>query len=40
MLADCVGVDVVRTRADHQFIGHVVDGDCMVVVDVIGAFAI
>jgi hypothetical protein len=25
-------VDVVRARAGHQFLGHVVDGDCVLVV--------
>jgi hypothetical protein len=25
-------VNVVRTRTGHQFVGHVVDGDCVLVV--------
>jgi hypothetical protein len=40
MLAGDVAVNIVRAGAGHQVFGHVVDGDCMVLVDVIGAFAI
>ncbi len=31
VLAEGVAVDVVRTRAGHQFVSHVVDGDCVLV---------
>ena len=32
VLAECVSVDVVRARAGHQFVSHVVDGDGVLVV--------
>ncbi|KZN22531.1 hypothetical protein A4G99_18850 [Haladaptatus sp. R4] len=31
MFADGVPVDVMRARAGHQFLGHVVDGDGVLV---------
>ncbi len=31
VFADSVAVDVVRARAGHQFVGYVVDGDCVLV---------
>ncbi|KZN22529.1 hypothetical protein A4G99_18840 [Haladaptatus sp. R4] len=32
MFAAEIAVDVVRARTGHQFLGHVVDGDCVLVV--------
>ncbi len=32
VLAESSPVDVIRTRTGHQFVGHVIDGDCVLVV--------
>jgi hypothetical protein len=32
VFAEGISMDVVRARAGHQFLGHVVDGDCVLVV--------
>ncbi|ODR79246.1 hypothetical protein BG842_15640 [Haladaptatus sp. W1] len=32
VFADSVAVDVVRADAGHQFVGHIVGGDCVLVV--------